>query len=494
MTIDPLGSNGHWASATAWRQALLARHVSSTELLAATLARIERLNPALNAVIALEAQAAADAARQSDDRIAHGTARPLEGLVMTVKDAFDVAGLPAVVGSPAYRERVADMDASAVARLRAAGAIILGKTNVPPFCGDFQTVNPVNGATRNPWDATRGPGGSSGGAAAALASGLTTLELGSDLGGSIRWPAHACGVFGLKTTFGLVSTYGHVPPPVNRRTPHPPDLMVAGPLARCAADLDLMLEVLAGPRDPRRPATPLRPPRLTQPKGLRVGLWPRDPFAPVCEHVSETVERAGALLADAGARVETLLHAPVPFAEIFEVAALLNHAVIAYGLPPSLRLKLQRLASGAVPGDLDHRSLQARGARMTPGFYQLVKQRQMRLQRRWAQVFQRFDVILCPPAPVLAIPDDTTPDIHARRLDIDGTPRPWLDFLLWSAPATGAGLPAACAPIRRVPVPGTLAGLPAGVQILAGHGEDRTAIAVAGMLEMLGGGFVSPPG
>jgi amidase len=178
---------------------------------------------------------------------------------------------------------------------------------------------------------------------------------------------------------------------------------------------------------------------------------------------------------------------------MFEVAALLNHAVIAYGLPPALRLKLQRLAARYAPGDLDHRALQARGAGMTPGLYQLVRQRQMRLQRRWAQVFRRFDVILCPPAPVLAIPDDTTPDIHARRLDIDGVSRPWLDFLLWSAPATGAGLPAACAPVRRVPVAGTPAGLPAGVQIIAAHGEDRTAIAVAAMLERITGGFVAPP-
>jgi amidase len=182
----------------------------------------------------------------------------------------------------------------------------------------------------------------------------------------------------------------------------------------------------------------------------------------------------------------------VPFAEIFEVAALLNHAVIAYGLPPGLRLKLQHLAGMAIPGDLDHRSLQARGARMTPGLYQLVRQRQMRLQRRWAQVFRRFDVIVCPPAPGLAIADDTTPNIHARQLDIDGTKRPWLDFLLWSAPATGAGLPAACAPIRRVATPGAPLGLPAGVQILAAHGEDRTAIAVAAMLEGLTGGFVAP--
>src|SRR5918911_347676 len=245
--------------AHALRDRLLARDISAVELLEATLERIAAVNPAVNAVVGLEAEPARAAARDSDRRIAAGEARPLEGLPITVKDAFDVAGLRSTAGAPAYKDRVPAADAAAVARLRAAGAVILAKSNVPTFVTDFQSYNPVYGTTNNPWDLTRSPGGSSGGAAAAVAAGMAAVELGSDLGGSIRWPAHACGIFGLKATWNLVSLWGHVPPTPERRTPRNPDLMVAGPMARSAADLDLVLSVVAGPRD-LTVSTPLAPP------------------------------------------------------------------------------------------------------------------------------------------------------------------------------------------------------------------------------------------
>ncbi|HEV2558054.1 MAG TPA: amidase [Microvirga sp.] len=473
--MDPLT-----LSASALRRKLLAREISTVDLLDLTLRRIEAANPAVNAVVALDAEGARTAAREADRRLAAGEARPLEGLPITIKDSFDAAGLRTTAGAGPYRDRVPGTDAHAVARLREAGAVILGKSNVPAFTADFQTYNGLYGTTSNPWDAARSPGGSSGGAAAAVATGMSAFELGSDLGSSIRWPAHACGIFGLKTTWNLVPLWGHIPPSPEKRMARNADLVVAGPLARSAADLDLVLPVLAG-------TAALAAPRRTESKGLRVALWPDEPFAPVRRDVAEAVRRAASLLEAAGAIVETP-RMPVRFEEAFEVFSLLNHAIVASSLPPKVRDRLQKAAAGFAPGDLSHRALQAKGARMTPGLYQQVKARKGRMEACWARFFERYDAVLCPPAPVLAIPHDHGPDVHARSLDIDGTARPYMDFLMWAAPATAADLPAAVAPVMR-----NASGLPAGVQIIAARGEDRTAVAVAAMLETLGCRYEAPP-
>ena len=469
------------ASATAIRDHLLKGDLSAVELLEAAMERIEAANPALNAVGAADPEAARAAAAESDRRIAAGKARPLEGLAITIKDSFDVQGLRSTAGAPPYKERIAPSDATAVARLREAGAVILGKSNVPAFTADFQAYNAIYGVTNNPWDRARSPGGSSGGAAAAVATGMSAFELGSDLGSSIRWPAHACGVFGLKTTWNLVPLWGHIPPSPEKRMARNADLVVAGPLARSAADLDLVLPVLAG-------SAPLALPRRTEPAGLRVALWTEDPFGPVQRDVTDAILRAASLLAGAGAQVDETARPPVRFEEAFEIFSLLNHAIVAHSLPPKVRDRLQQAASSFAPGDLSHRALQARGARMTPGLYQQVKARKQRMEALWARFFERYDVVLCPPAPVVSIPHDHDPNIHARTIDVDGAKRAYLDFLVWAAPATVADLPAAVAPVTR-----TAEGLPVGVQIVAARGEDRTAVAVAGMLEELGCRFVAPP-
>ena len=366
--------------------------------------------------------------------------------------------------------------------------MIVAKSNVPTFVTDFQAYNPVYGTSNNPWDLARSPGGSSGGAAAAVATGMAAFELASDLGGSARWPAHACGIFGLKTSWGLVPTWGHVPPPPERRTARNVDVMVAGPLARSAADLDLVLPILAGPRD-APVSTPLREPRRTDPKGLRVALWVDDAFAPAQGEVTAGVRRAAGLLAEEGAIIDERARPAVRFEEAFEVFSLLNHFIVAYGLPPKIRLRLQQGAASASPNDLSHRALQARGARMTPSLYHQTTLRKRRIERQWARFFESHDVVLCPPAPVVAIPHDHAPDVHARRLDIEGAAVPYLDLLKWGSLASGADLPAAAVPVTR-----TAAGLRTGVQIVAAKGEDRTAIAVAGMLEAMGCRYEAPPG
>ncbi len=472
--------------ATALRAALGAGALSATELLDATLARIDRINPALNAVVALDRAGAAQAAAESERRLAAGEGRPLEGLPITVKDAFDVAGIVSTAGAPTFRERVPEADATVVARLRAAGAVILGKTNVPPFSGDFQAANAVYGATSNPWDLSRSPGGSSGGAAAAVAAGLSAFEVGSDLGGSIRWPSHACGVFGLKPTWGLVSTRGHVPPAPGITAES--DLTVAGPIARSARDLSLVLDVIAGPPrlDGARPR--LDPPRRAGLKGLRVALWSHDPFAPVQAGVRAAVEKAADLMAGEGAIVDEGARPAFSFQEAFETYALINHAIVAAGLPQKIRDRLAEAARGFASEDRSHRALQARGARLDVATWRALQETRAGLKRAWSAFFEDWDVVLMPPAPVVAIPHDAAPDFHARTLDVDGVPRPYFDFLVWSSLATVAHLPAAVAPVLR-----TAQGLPAGVQIVAPEGADRMAIAVAGWLESLTGGFAAPP-
>jgi amidase len=474
-------------TATDLLAALERRDVSSVELLEATLARIDALNPALNAVVAERRDLARAAALESDARRARGEAGPLEGLPMTIKDAFDVTGMPATTGAPPYRDRIPEEDAAAVRRLRAAGAVILGKSNVSAWCMDFQATNPVYGTSNNPWDVARSPGGSSGGAAAAVATGMSALELGSDLGGSIRWPAHACGIFGLKPTFGLVSKRGHNPPPPG--IPAEGDLSVAGPLARGAADLGLMLDVIMGPPALDGVKPRLEPARRTRPEGLRVALWLDEPLTPVHPEVAGAVREAAERLGQAGAIIDEAARPAASFAEIYETYALLNHAIVAADLPEKVRQRLAASVPDARPGDLDHRSLQARGARLDAAGLADLHGHRERLKRAWDAFFGKFDVVLAPPAPVPAILHDHAPDLHARSLDLGANGRaPYLDFLKWSSLATVCHLPAVVVPVRR-----TAGGLPVGVQAIGPEGGDRSVLAVATMLEQLGCRYAPPP-
>ena len=475
-------------SASNLRAALLAREFSASDLLDATLAQIRRLNPVLNAIVQRDEAAAWRAAADSDLRLARGEARPLEGLPMTIKDCFEVAGLITDVGAPALRDHVPDQDASAVARLRRAGAVILGKTNVPMLTGDFQTYNGLHGVTQNPWNLDYSPGGSSGGAAVAVATGMSAFELGSDLAGSIRWPAHCCGLFGLKTSWGLVSTFGHIPPVPDQRLQSDPELLVVGPLARSSADLAMVLDVIAGPRDSSQPGPVLPPPRGVEPKGLRVAVWMDEPLAETDKTVAEAVWEAASLLEKEGAIVNPKARPEFSFAEAWEIAAVLIHAHIGIGLSEKIREKLADRSLDLLPGDLSHHTLQVRGMRMDEANLTDLQLRRARLQSAWSRFFESFDVVLCPPASVGAIKHDFIRDLHARRIEVSGRPKPYYDLMLWACLATGAGLPSVVTPVRIA-----ADGLPRAVQILAAAQEDRTAIACAAMLENLGLCFKAPP-
>ena len=437
----------------------------------AALARIAASHATLNAVIACDAEAALAAAASSDQRLADGSARPLEGLPITVKDSFDVAGLPNTAGSAVWRHRVPTADAPAVALLRAAGAVILGKTNVAEMLSDLQSANPVHGRTNNPHDLARTPGGSSGGSAAAVAAGLSCLDLGSDLCGSIRWPALCCGVFGLKPGWGSVDMSGHVPPPPG--VPNDTPMSTAGLLARSAVDLALGRVVLLGQGGGAKPVA-----------RMRIALWDDDAASPVAVALRDAVRHAGTLLAAAGAVVVpaqpfTLLDAWRPF-------GLMSHAILALGLTADQRAALKARASGVDAADPAHEPMRMRAIALGPARIELLR---APLRQAWASFFETYDALLCPPANVVAIPHDLTGTPYGRSILVDGRARPYLDLMHWSAPASVADLPAVVAPMGlgedRMPL---------GVQIIASRGGEDTAISIAAALEAAGCTSPSPPG
>ena len=294
----------HYRSAKALVAALARREISSAELTQHTIKRIEALDASINAVVVRDFDRARAAAREADAGLARGELRPLLGLPMTVKEAFNVAGLPTTWGIPAFKGWQAEGDAVAVARLKDAGAIILGKTNVAVGLADWQSYNDVYGTTNNPWDIARTPGGSSGGAAAALAAGYVSLEIGSDLGGSIRAPAHFSGVFGHKSSYGIVPMRGHQLPGTEA-SGGDGELAVLGPMARTADDLALALDILAGPDDSDAKAyrLDLPPPRHQNLEEFRVLVIDTHPLMPTSEDVCMALDRLADRLSSRVAKI-----------------------------------------------------------------------------------------------------------------------------------------------------------------------------------------------
>jgi amidase len=441
--------------------ALAARKAGALELTEAAIARIETRDPAINAVVVRDFDRARQAARAADAALARGERKPLLGLPITVKESHEVDGLPSTWGSPGFTGWIAEKDAVAVQKLKAAGAIILGKTNVPPFLADWQSTNPVYGRTCNPWDLSRSPGGSSGGAAAALAAGMTPLELGSDIGGSIRVPAAFCGVYGHKPSHGVVSLRGHSPPGLDGG---PIPLAVVGPLARTAADLDLALGVVAGPEPDEAKGWSLNlpPPRHARLAEYRILLLDRHPAAATSDEIRAPLNALADRLADLGAAVARSSDL------LPDLAA--QHGVYMAILGPAM----SRGAPGAEPGDA-HTWMNMLDA-------------QVAFRRRWAAFFEAFDVVIAPTFGTVAFPHVDEPDSSRRTLSIDGRDTPYFDQLAWPALALLPNLPATAVPLGL-----SKGGLPVGAQVIGPYLEDRTTIHVAGLLEREFGGFVAPP-
>ncbi len=477
------------ASASALVAALARRDFSSRELLEAYLRRVERHNPALNAVVALDAERALAEADAADGALARGEpVGPLHGLPVTVKDTLETAGLRTTAGAPPFADHVPERDADVVSRLRAAGAIVFGKTNLPAFASDAQTYNDLFGTTNNPWDLARTPGGSSGGSAAAIAAGLSALELGSDLGGSLRLPAHFCGVYTLKPTYGIVPQRGHIPPPPG--TLAMPDAAAIGPLARDARDLDLCLSVVAGADAERAVAWRLElpPPRGDSLAGYRIAVWLDDPYCPVDGEVTAVYARLVAELRHAGARITDGVQ-PVPLAEGHDIAQRLIQGSVSPWLPDDAFHALLERAAAATADDDTPPVRWARNVTQRVREHEVAAEQRLRLRAAWADFFRDHDVLLCPVTPTAAIPHDQTPDVDARIISVNGSSRPYGDQFAWLQAVGIAHLPAAVAPVGL-----TSGGLPVGVQIVAPYLEDRTAIDVAARIAEVVGGFQAPPG
>jgi amidase len=469
--------------ATSQLVALASKRVSSVELLKMSLARHADTHATLNAVVAADPERALERARALDDaRVRGETLGPLSGLPMTVKDTFDVAGMAASSGLPELRRRMVE-DAAAVSQARRAGAVIWGKTNVPVMAGDWQSYNRLYGVTNNPWDAARTPGGSSGGAAAAVAVGVTPLEIGSDIGGSLRVPASFCGVFSHKPTWGMVSQRGHVPPSPGSYVER--DLNVVGPMARSARDLRLLLSVIeAGPLAPKAPSAAHGE--------TRIALWLDDPDCPLDPEVRAVIETFADELRAAGAQVEPVV-SPVDMRALLHAYQTLLGAVLGEDMPPRMLagMELMRpfarraLARGAGP---------LSSAAMTMGYtarhreWMAADAVRQRLRHEIDQAFDKWTVILAPIAPVAAFPHDHRPFGRRSLKASDGRTIAYPAMLSWISAATALRLPATALPAGR-----TAAGLPVGVQLIGPMGGDGRILAVAQAIDEAVRGFEPPP-
>lgn len=482
-----------WAfqSARELSKALRAREVSSLELTEAAIARIERLDGRINAMCVRDFARAIEAARAADEAIAKGDAGPLAGIPITVKESYNVAGLPTTWGFPQHKDFMAKDDALAVARAKRAGAVVLGKTNVPVGLADWQSYNPIYGTTNNPFDLGRTPGGSSGGSAAALAAGYASLSLGSDIGGSLRAPAHFCGVYAHKPTFGLVPSRGHTPPPLPP-LPLERDLAVIGPMSRSAGDLSDLLDVIAGPDEMeagRAYRLELPPSRHARIADFRILVLDTHALMPTASSVRAAIDQLAGKLARSGAKVtrESALLPDLAGSSRLYMRLLL--AFLAATFPPEAYGSMKAEAAKLEPDDTSLAAERLRGATLAHRDWVMHDGMRARLRAQWRALFGDFDAVICPVMPTPAFPHDHSPDQSARRITVDGRPFPYSDQLVWPGVATCPGLPATSIPVGLSPE-----GLPIGVQIVGPWLEDRTPLKLAQLIEEVHGGFVPPPG
>lgn len=455
-----------YTDATGLAELIRRRELSPVELLRGLRERAERLNPALNALVTPIEEAEA-LARESEAALARGDETgPLHGVPFTIKDSVDTAGVRTTRGSKLFADHVPERDAEVVTRLRAAGGIPLAKTNLPDFVLWWETDNLVFGRTVNPWDPGRTSGGSSGGEAAGIAAGLSPLGIGSDLGGSIRLPAHYCGVAGLKPTHGRVPLTGHWPDTLLR-------FMHVGFLARSVRDIALALSLTAGPDGVDWHAVPVPPPGIPggDVAGLRVGVVGGD-FGAVDPAVAAVLERAGAALADAGCAVE---EAGIPGLARHDWNVL---TMTMYGIGGGPYLDGVIAGRHAELHPMLQRRLAARSDSLPD--YVACEYAVEELRRDLLACFARHDVLLCPTGPVVAHGHD------ASEVVIDGAAYPARASMRSTIPWDISGSPALSVPF------GQSDGLPVGVQVVGRHFDEETVLSVGMALERARGPLPHP--
>jgi amidase len=483
-------SQWSFKTATELSAALAAKKVSAVELAEDAIGRIERHDDKINAICVRDFSRGLEAARAADAARARGETAPLLGLPLTVKESYNIAGLPTTWGFPAQKDFVPPEDALSISRVKQAGGVILGKTNVPVGLGDWQSYNEIYGVTNNPFDLGRTPGGSSGGSSAALAAGYGPLSLGSDIGGSLRVPAFHCGVYAHKPTFALVPSRGHTPPPLPP-LPFDRDLAVIGPMARSAADLALLLDVIAGP-DPMEAAKAytlaLPAPRHNALKNFRVLVLDTDPVMPTSAFIRTAIEKLAANLGKAGVTVTRESPLLPDFAASTRLYMRLLMSFLAASFQPEIYAGAQAAAAKLSPEDKSLAAERLRGIALSHRDWVLADGARARLRAQWRELFGTFDAVICPVMPTPAYPHVHSDDQEARRINVDGKDHVYPDQLAWPGIATLPGLPATAIPLGLSPE-----GLPVGVQIVGPWLEDRTPLKLAELIEREFGGFVPPP-
>jgi amidase len=483
-------SQWSFKTATELSASLAAKKVSAVELAQDAIGRIERHDGKIDAICVRDFDRGLDAARAADAARGRGETGALLGIPVTVKESYNVAGLPTTWGFPAQKDFKPAEDALSISRVKQAGGVILGKTNVPIGLGDWQSYNEIYGTTNNPYDLGRTPGGSSGGSAAALAAGYGPLSLGSDIGGSLRVPAFHCGVYAHKPTFALVPSRGHTPPP-NPPLPFDRDLSVIGPMARSAVDLSLLLDVVAGP-DPLEAGKGYRlalpPSRHGELKNFRVLLIDTDPVMPTDKSVRGAIEKLAANLGKAGVTVSRKSPLLPDFAASSRLYMRMLMSFLAASFPPEVYAGAQAGAAQLAPGDTSLGAERLRGIALNHRDWLMADGARTRLRAQWRELFKGFDAVICPIMPTPAYPHDHSEDQEKRRINIDGKDYVYPDQLAWPGIATLPGLPA-----TAIPIGFSAEGLPVGVQIVGPWLEDRTPLKLAELIEREFGGFVPPP-
>jgi amidase len=481
-----------WAkqSALTLAKAIQDKKISSSELLEYFFERYERLNPKINAIVATNFDRARKKAADADEALAKGEVfGPLHGLPMTLKDNLEIIGMPTTFGSPLYAKNMPEENADVVQDLLDAGAVVFGKTNLPLMAMDTQSFNDVYGQTNNPWDTSRIPGGSSGGAAAALSAGLTGLEIGNDIGGSIRLPAHFCGIYGHKPSFNIVSRHGANKPwsQFKTRFPIDIDLAVNGPLARSAEDLLLAMEIIVGPPSYQRKAIKisLPEPRKNVLSDFKVGVWIDDPLYPPDDEV-------GAVLSDfidrlAGTGVQLVNKKP----DIdLKTSHILRNAFETATLSLMQPAEIYERAVKTLESDDEFINSWAKAMTMEHRDWVFLDVVRSFLRQKWDDYFNEVDIMLCPVTRIPAHPHDHTP-ITERVVQFNQeTLRYWDVMGPWNSLSLVSYLPATVAPAGFTP-----GGLPVGIQIVGPYLEDLTPIQFAINLEKeVIGPYQLPPG
>jgi amidase len=464
-----------------------AKRVGCRELLELYLKRVERYNPKLNAIIVFDIEGARQRADAADAALKRGEFwGPLHGVPMTVKESFDVAGLPTTWGVPELKHRIAERNALAVDRFLAAGAVLFGKTNVPLLLADWQSYNAIYGTTNNPWDVTRTPGGSSGGSAAALAAGLTGLEAGSDIGSSLRNPAHYCGVWGHKPTYGIVSPLGQALPGIVAQA----DISVIGPMARSSKDLALGLQVMAGPDEIDGAGWHLELPRPRKERlaDYKIAVMLDDANCPVDRTVQDGIQALVDFLAKRGATIDDRARPDIDTSRAHAVYIDLLRAATS-GRQSDEQFVANLEAARKLPKeDERYYARMLRANTMHHRDWLVANEERHRMRRKWAAFFKEYDLFLCPVAASPAPPHDQAGERWERMITVNGKRVPSTDQLFWAGYTCAFYLPTTAAPI------GEAAGLPIGVQITGPQYGDLSCIHFAQLLEREYRGFVAPPG